>query len=168
MDFPGGPVVPPFQCREHGLNPQGWGTRISHALWPKKRGGMYRAENFLEDSLKSWALGLYLSTYEAHDIGKEFSQSHSKDLLSFTVWGKLSIWNTWICLIKFLILSKLVKQHEQTQSFNMCFICFSHNDSLFWYEWWLIRKWMMTDKMKCQIQEETAALTPKEYFYVWR
>ena len=143
----------------------------SHMLCGQKKGGKnVQSREFLEDSLKSWALGLYLSLMKHMTLGKNSSQSHSKDLRSFTVWvWKLSIWNTWICLIKFLILSpSWQKQHEQTQSFNMCFICFSHNDSLFWYEWWLIRKQWWQIKMKCQIQEETAALIPKEYFYMWR
>ena len=37
-DFPGGPGVktPHFHSKEHGLTP-GWGTKILHALWLKKK-----------------------------------------------------------------------------------------------------------------------------------
>ena len=57
MDFTCGPVVPPFNAESMGSIP-GWGTRISHALWPKKGGKNVPSREFLEDSLKSWVLGL--------------------------------------------------------------------------------------------------------------
>ena len=51
----------------------------------KKEEKNVQSREFLEDSLKSWVLGLYLSLMKHMTLGKNSSQSHSKDLLSFTV-----------------------------------------------------------------------------------